>query len=128
MKTQDDERIALLYRYTHMHELGRHIIHASEVFAVAIVTLKTMLEDYGNFFETEAALGLPDAKATRQNSLVPSTIKFNSNFLSCLELRSKAFNERLSNEINLVKACTVLFVMNSLLTQPGVQQSSCVGQ
>ena len=87
-----------------MHELGRHIIHASEVFAVAIVTLTTMLESYEQFFKTGAASGLLDPKETRLISLVPSTIMFNKNFLSCLELRSKAFDQRLHNEINLVSS------------------------
>ena len=103
-----------------MHELARHIIHSSEVLAVASNTLRRMIMDHEQFCGVEqgearliSGLAIQDTtispkgapldviivKSTRK---IDKTIQFYAAWLENLILRSNAFDERLRNEIKLV--------------------------
>ena len=112
-----------------MHELARHIIHSTEILAAAVKTLQRMAEEHGRFYQYEETKGIGSdsvkAKGTHARSVlrvprgdltrrVSSDIDFHAAFLQNIQLRSKAFEERLNNEIKLV--CTLTLSHSLYLT------------
>jgi hypothetical protein len=95
--------------FVEMHELARHTIHSTEVLAIAIETITSMIEEHEIFFEEDASLPKATIAASKQTSKM---LRFQKSIFNCLHLRSKALEERLSNEINLVAlavtSCPVL--------------------
>ncbi|KAF8850701.1 hypothetical protein BDZ45DRAFT_186193 [Acephala macrosclerotiorum] len=84
--------------YIMMHELARHTIHSSETLAMAIETIASLIQEHEIFFEENASLPLSSiilSKQTRRGFRSQVTL------LKCLQLRSKALEERLRNETNL---------------------------
>ena len=82
-------------RYTDMHEILRHINHESENLKAAARTLKVMMESHVE------RCGNPRSIGDRQ---VENRLRFYASFLENLQLRALAFEERLRNEILLVKS------------------------
>ncbi|CZT19440.1 uncharacterized protein RCC_05291 [Ramularia collo-cygni] len=77
--------------YVGMHELARHVMHSSEVSATALNVIESMLDSLSTYRHHSTAGFLdPAPEIRRQKSL-----------LQCMNLRSKALEERLRNEINL---------------------------
>ncbi|KAH8803020.1 hypothetical protein F5884DRAFT_494327 [Xylogone sp. PMI_703] len=70
--------------YFDMHELSRHLIHSEETLAAAETTLNAILQSDWPL-----------------NTSKNSTIQFSLTFIKNLNLRAKAFIERLENEIRL---------------------------
>jgi hypothetical protein len=82
-----------------MHEIARHVIHSSEVLAVAIETVASIIQEHEIFFEEN--LPLSDV-ATTQSKELGRTFRSQRNVFKGLHLRSQALEERLRNEITLV--------------------------
>ena len=81
--------------YAGLHELARHVIHASEVSATALNVMGSMLHEMAVWQSRGSALpGVMDAE---------SEIRHLKSLLECIHLRSKALEDRLKNEINLVR-------------------------
>jgi len=82
-----------------MHEIARHAIHSSETLEMAMETLSRMIQEHQTWFNENVA-----ENASKAVSLKPvrKSLQFQSTLLKCLHLRSKAVEERLRNEINLV--------------------------
>jgi hypothetical protein len=83
-----------------MHEIARHVIHFSEVLSVAIETVTSMIYEHEVFFEENSALlqlAIVLSQGTRRK------LRFQITILKSLYSRSKALEERLRNEISLVK-------------------------
>ncbi len=78
-----------------MHELERHIIHSSETLRVASSTLKAMVQDHISF-NAELRSSIDSIRNTGK------ALRFYATFVSSLQLRARAFEERLQNEIRLV--------------------------
>ena len=78
-----------------MHEMARHAIHSSEMLAMAIETLTSIITER----DVLSADGSTRALNCRQTG---KDLRYMSTLLKCLHLRSKALEERLRNEINLV--------------------------
>lgn len=85
--------------YVAMHEIARHAIHSSEMLASALETMASMIQEYEVFFEENPSLSKETMTLSKQTR---RTLRFQKTFLKCLHLRSKALEERLRNEINLV--------------------------
>ena len=83
-----------------MHEIARHVIHSSETLAVAIETMASMIQEHRVFFEENPSL-LSAAMKLASNE-TGRTFRSQSSIFKGLHLRSKALEERLQNEINLV--------------------------
>lgn len=86
-----------------MHELARHTIHSSETLAIAVETMAGLVQEHEIFFEENSSLPTRSTTISRQTRRV-----FRSQVVlfKCLHLRSKALEERLRNEINLVVSYT----------------------
>ena len=82
-----------------MHEIARHAIHSSETLEMAMETLSQMIQEHQTWFNENAG-----ENASKTVSLKPirKSLQFQSTILKCLHLRSKAVEQRLRNEINLV--------------------------
>jgi hypothetical protein len=82
-----------------MHELARHAIHSSETLAMAIETIGNLVQEHEIFFEENPSLSQGSTTLSNQTR---RTLRLQITMLKCLHLRSKALEERLRNEINLV--------------------------
>jgi len=82
-----------------MHEIARHAIHSSETLEMAMETLSRMIQEHQAWFNENVA---ENASKTVSLKPVRKSLQFQSTLLKCLHLRSKAVEERLRNEINLV--------------------------
>lgn len=83
--------------YGYMHELARHVIHSSEMLEMALKVVDHILIEGG---ELERTI-LPE-KAKRSSPAI-NAIRLQKTILECLHLRSRALEDRLRNEINLVR-------------------------
>jgi uncharacterized heparinase superfamily protein len=81
-----------------MHELARHAIHSSEMLAVAAETISNLVQE-NEIFLNNNALPVASAPLSRQTM---RTLRSHIALLRSLYLRSKALEDRLRNEINLV--------------------------
>lgn len=86
-----------------MHELQRHITHSSETLKVAFATSKAMLQD--QLFFNAKSHPTPD---NLQNT--GRMIQLYVTFIGNLELRARAFEERLQNEIRLVRLLVLSYM------------------
>jgi hypothetical protein len=100
-----------------MHELARHVIHSSEVLRVACKTLQRMVADQQRLCrENEVASPSgtsedggrePDGRTQRgpQKSLrqIANDLRYHAALIESLQQRSQSFDERLRNEIKLVR-------------------------
>jgi hypothetical protein len=84
-------------RYLEMHELARHIIHKRETLNVSSRTLKVMIDSHMDRCQP------PNDDTTVHCSQVKRDLQFFQGFLENLRDRAEAFNERLQNEIVLVR-------------------------
>lgn len=84
--------------YIAMHELARHAIHSSEMLAVAAETISNLVQE-NEIFLNNNALPVASAPLSRQTM---RTLRSHIALLRSLYLRSKALEDRLRNEINLV--------------------------
>lgn len=82
-----------------MHEIARHVIHSSEVLAVAIETMTSIIQEHEIFFEENPSL---PSVAIMQSKDLRRNFRLQRNVFKGLHLRSEALEERLRNEINLV--------------------------
>jgi hypothetical protein len=80
-----------------MHELARHTIHSSEMLAVAAETIANLVQEHEIFLHDSAS---PVLSALSKQTI--RTLRSHIAILKCLHLRSKALEDRLRNEINLV--------------------------
>jgi hypothetical protein len=90
-----------------MHDIARHAIHTSEMLAIAIETTTSMIKEHEIFFEENSSLpeeAVVLSKETRR------TLRFHKTIFMCLHFRSKALEERLKNEINLVNLVTASLI------------------
>ena len=95
------QRLAKLdHRYTTMHELERHIIHAIETLEVASLTLGTVIRDQESFTNLLTRHGLTETLDIEDN--IQRLLRSFYNSLSALHRRAEAFEKRLQNEIRLV--------------------------
>jgi hypothetical protein len=96
-----------------MHELARHTIHNSEMLAIAIETTSSIIEEQELFFkENSSALFEEKSSLSKAAALFQGTskaLRFQKTIFKCLYLRSKALEERLRNEINLVSLSLTLY-------------------
>ncbi len=84
-------------RYVGMHELARHTIHIVEVLQAACKTLKSIIGGHQEY------CGSSDASSSDIHGTVQNDLKFHKLLLKNLRLRAAAFEQRLQNEILLVK-------------------------
>ena len=85
--------------YVGMHDIARHVIHSSEVLAIAIETTTSMIQEHDVFFEENPTLRETAPMISRQ---IKRDLQLHSTVLKCLHLRSTALEQRLRNEISLV--------------------------
>ncbi|KAK8007305.1 glycosyltransferase family 28 domain-containing protein [Apiospora arundinis] len=85
----------ILDRYTNMHELSRHVIHINETLQVAANTTHAMVVHARSLITATSPL-----HHTRSDNVV-SGLRHSHDFLLNLGLRSKAFTDRINNEIAL---------------------------
>jgi hypothetical protein len=78
-----------------MHEMARHAIHSSEMLAMAIETLTSIIQEY-EIFVADSSTTAVKYRQTEKD------LRYISTLFKSLHLRSKALEERLKNEINLV--------------------------
>ncbi|TVY26089.1 hypothetical protein LHYA1_G004280 [Lachnellula hyalina] len=90
--------------YINMHEIARHVLHSSETIAMAIETMTDITQEHKLFYKENESLSPATRVASRQTSMA---FRSQVSILKCLSLRSKALEERLKNEINLVAFNTV---------------------
>ena len=109
-----------------IHEMSRHAIHTSEILEAAIDTIqemhhsriaiqKRLLDDLGETYREQAK----------------DYAQFQISLLKCLKLRSDSNQERLKNEINLVRnACWAVFIiiLCGSSRAAGIQQPRSPGQ
>ncbi|OBT38898.1 hypothetical protein VE00_10782 [Pseudogymnoascus sp. WSF 3629] len=81
-----------------MHELARHAIHSSETLAVAVETMIGLIQEHEIFLNDNASLLVVSIAQSKQTMRV---LRSQTALLKCLNLRSKALEERLRNEISL---------------------------
>ena len=84
-----------------MHEIARHTIHSTETIEMAMETVATMTSEHDHFAKSHQSAEdgrspLSSFERTRKALTLQRTL------LKCLHLRSRALDERLRNEINLV--------------------------
>lgn len=84
--------------YVMMHELARHTIHSSEMLAVAADTITNIIQEHEILFNDNASSMLPATPLKQTMRELRSHLAL----LKSLYLRSKALEDRLRNEINLV--------------------------
>jgi hypothetical protein len=82
-----------------MHEIARHIIHSSETLAVAIETMTSMIAEHEIFLKENPSLPNVSSSLVKE---IQRTFRSQRSIFKGLHLRSKALEERLRNEINLV--------------------------
>ncbi|KAG4034504.1 hypothetical protein MFRU_003g04640 [Monilinia fructicola] len=87
--------------YDRMHELARHAIHASEMLEITLETLVAIIPEHELFFKNNIILSKSKSIRTISNQTMRD-LQFQSTILKSLHLRSKALEDRLRNEINLV--------------------------
>ncbi|KAK8848624.1 corA-like mg2+ transporter protein domain-containing protein [Apiospora arundinis] len=85
----------ILARYINMHELSRHVIHINETLQVAANTTHAMVVHARSLITAASPL-----HHTRSDNVV-SGLRHSHDFLLNLGLRSKAFTDRINNEIAL---------------------------
>ncbi|CZR68590.1 uncharacterized protein PAC_18489 [Phialocephala subalpina] len=85
--------------YVTMHEMARHTIHSSETLAMAKETMTSLVREHEIFFEENSLLPARSMTLSKQTRRI---FRSQITLLNCLYLRSKALEERLQNEINLV--------------------------
>ena len=78
-----------------MHEMARHAIHSSEMLAMAIETLTSIIQEH-QIFVADNSIGVGIYRQTEKD------LRYLSTLFKSLHLRSKALEERMRNEINLV--------------------------
>jgi len=78
-----------------MHEIARHTIHSSEIVAMAIETLNSIIQEH-EIFVVDNSIEVGTYRQTEKD------LRHLSTLFKSLHLRSKALEERLRNEINLV--------------------------
>lgn len=83
-----------------LHDFTRHAIHSSEILDVAIDTVKHMLRQHEWFSHAGQSYIDIDVHALRCNE---HDLSFQMQMLQNLRARSKANEERLRNEITLVR-------------------------
>lgn len=81
--------------YAEMHEVARHVIHSTEMLEVASEVVAGMVREHGQFFADNPS-------AVCYSKQAGNGLRYQGSMLRCMLLRSKALNERLKNEINLV--------------------------
>lgn len=82
-----------------MHEIARHAIHSSETLAMAIEIMTSLIQEHEMFFEENA---LFPTESIAQSKQTRRAFRSQITLFKCFHLRSKALEERLRNEINLV--------------------------
>jgi hypothetical protein len=85
--------------YSAMHDLARHTIHSSETLAIAVETVTRVIQEHEIFFNENTLLPMMSIMLSKQTR---RTFRSQVALLKSLYLRSKALEERLRNEINLV--------------------------
>jgi hypothetical protein len=78
-----------------MHEMARHAIHSSETLAMATETLTSIIKEQDNFIADVSRMAMKYRQTGKD-------LRYISTLFKSLHLRSKALEERLRNEINLV--------------------------
>jgi hypothetical protein len=96
-----------------MHEIARHAIHSSETLGMATETLRSMIEEHELFVRENLSQDAGKIVPARE---IRSSLQFQSTILKCLHLRSKAIEERLRNEINMVLRSHPLSAKKIMLT------------
>lgn len=81
--------------YAEMHEVARHVIHSTEMLEVASEVVAGMVREHAQFFADNPWVVFCPKQAG-------NGLRHQGSMLMCMLLRSKALNERLKNEINLV--------------------------
>jgi HSP90 family molecular chaperone len=81
-----------------IHEISRHAIHTSEILEAAIDTIKEMQDS-----RTAIQKRLLDDLGETYREQAKDYAQFQLSLLKCLKLRSDSNQERLKNEINLVR-------------------------
>jgi hypothetical protein len=87
-----------------MHEIARHTIHSSETLETAMETLLSMIQEHEVFFKENPSGDAGKVMLFRQ---IRKSLRLQSTILKCLHPRSKAIEERLRNEINLVSSTCI---------------------
>lgn len=85
--------------YDRMHELARHAIHTSEMLEMTLETLTAIIREHELFFDNNPALPKSIRTISKQTM---RDLRFQNTIFKSLHLRSKALEDRLRNEINLV--------------------------
>lgn len=104
--------------YARLHEIARHIIHSSETLAMAIETMTSMSNEQKVIFEEGSSVS---EQSKRQSESTGRILRAQITHFKSLHLRSKALEERLRNEINLVSPPR--FPRNHNLPRKGIQPS-----
>ena len=82
-------------QYVRMHEIARHTIHSTEMLGTSLTVLDAMI--------TEQSRCSKNAIEDAEDLQVERDMQFHRATLRCLQLRSQALEDRLRNEINLVR-------------------------
>lgn len=83
-------------QYVRMHEIARHTTHSTEMLGTSLTVLECMITELLQY-SNNSAPGVEELVDERDMNFHRSTLR-------CLQLRSQALEDRLRNEINLVRA------------------------
>lgn len=81
-----------------MHEMARHAIHSSEMLAMGIETITSIIQEHDILITENPSFPFMGAVCKQSGK----DLRYLCTLLKSLHLRSKALEERLRNEINLV--------------------------
>ena len=102
----------MFQRYLGMHELSRHVNHASETLGAAVETLTAMIDNHHNIccgqpgrsvlkgMNNQGAIS--QAEFSIYEERLVHSLKFSACFLANLQRRAQSFEKRLWNETKLV--------------------------
>ncbi|KAF3392226.1 hypothetical protein DPV78_010604 [Talaromyces pinophilus] len=97
-----------------LHDLGRHLIHAKEIFEVATNTINSMIHHHQSLYSEFEAMGLiaTDEQKSRQKlfRIIQEKLYISDKDMAAKRARATSLNERLHNEINLVCIFTRPFI------------------
>ena len=82
-----------------MHEIARHVLHIVEVLEMSVTVIENMINEVERFERAADAAKMDDVDCTK----IFGILRCQKTLLECSYGRAKALNERLQNEINLVK-------------------------
>ncbi|KAE8554237.1 hypothetical protein EYB25_002775 [Talaromyces marneffei] len=88
-----------------LHDLGRHLIHAKEIFEVATNTINSIVHHHRSLYDEFQATGMIAAEEQKSRQklfrIIQEKLYISDKDMTAKQARATSLNERLHNEINL---------------------------